>query len=386
MKIALVSPYDYAFPGAVADHVRHLAAQLGGRGHDVRVIAPCSDLSRVSDERFIPMGRPVPIPSGGSVARVSLSVWLAPKTRSLLREEAFDVVHLHEPFSGVLPITVLELSETANVATFHSYRGTRLWTRATVSLAKRYFNRLQGCIAVSEPARDFISSHFPGGYEIIPNGVHVGAYSNGALPYAHLRDGMVNILFVGRLERRKGLKYLLAAFARLKWSWPNIRLLVVGPGSLDEDSARMLGERNIEDVVFTGAVSEEEKVRYYKTADIFCTPATGHESFGVVLLEAMAAGKPIVATEIEGYSSVITHGKEALLVPPKSEERLADAIATLLEDPGLARRLGDNGRVRVREFNWDVVAGRVEDFYTSLLRAPGARAGAGRLQASDSSL
>ncbi len=373
MKIALVSPYDYAFPGAVADHVRHLAAQLGERGHDVRVIAPCSDAVRVSDERFIPMGRPVPIPSGGSVARVSLSVWLAPKTKSLLRDEAFDVVHLHEPFSGVLPLTVLELSETANVATFHSYHGTRLWTRPTVSLANRYFRRLQGCIAVSEPARDFISSHFPGGYEIIPNGIQVGTYSNGALPYEHLRDGMVNILFVGRLERRKGLKYLLGAFAKLKWSWPNLRLLVVGPGSLDGDSARMIGERNIKDVVFTGAVSEEEKVRYYKTADIFCTPATGRESFGVVLLEAMAAGKPIVATEIEGYSSVITHGKEALMVPPKSEEGLADAIAILLKDPGLARRLADNGSARAQEFNWDTVAGRVEDFYLSLLREPKAQ-------------
>ena len=373
MKIALVSPYDYAFPGAVADHVRHLAAHLTDRGHDVRVIAPCSDSAGVSDERFVPMGRPVPIPSGGSVARVSLSVWLAPKTKSLLRDEAFNVVHLHEPFSGVLPLTILELSETANVATFHSYQGTRLWTRATASLAKRYFNRLQGCIAVSEPARDFISSYFPGGYEIIPNGIQVGTYSSGALPYAHLRDGMVNILFVGRLERRKGLKYLLGAFARLKWSWPNIRLLVVGPGSLDDDSARMIGERNIKDVLFAGAVSEEEKVRYYKTADIFCTPATGRESFGVVLLEAMAAGKPIVATEIAGYSSVITHGREALLVPPKSEEGLADAIATLLKDPGLARRLGDNGSARAHEFNWDTVAGRVEDFYVSLLRQPKAQ-------------
>ena len=175
---------------------------------------------------------------------------------------------------------------------------------------------------------------------------------------------------MGRLERRKGLKYLLGAFARLKWSWPDIRLIVVGPGSLDEDSARMLGERNIKDVLFTGAVSEEEKARYYKTADIFCTPATGRESFGVVLLEAMAAGKPIVATEIEGYSSVMKHGREGLLVPPKSEEGLADAIATLLGDPQLARRLADNGRARVDEFSWETVAGRVEEFYLSMLRAP----------------
>jgi phosphatidylinositol alpha-mannosyltransferase len=369
MKIALVSPYDYAFPGAVADHVRHLAAHLGERGHDVRVIAPCSDTVRVSDERFTPMGRPVPIPSGGSVARVSLSVWLAPKTKSLLRDEAFDVVHLHEPFSGVLPLTVLELSETANVATFHSFHGTRLWTRATVSLAKRYFNRLQGCIAVSEPARDFISSHFPGGYEIIPNGIQVGTYSNGALPYEHLRDGMVNILFVGRLERRKGLKYLLGAFARLKWSWPNIRLLVVGPGSLDDDSARMIGERNIKDVVFTGAVSEEEKVRYYKTADIFCTPATGRESFGVVLLEAMAAGKPVVASSIEGYRGVMTEGQEGLFFPRKDSEALANALEFLVRNPEARREMGNRGRLTAQNYRWEVVARRVEQYYESCLQA-----------------
>ncbi len=373
MKIALVSAYDYAFPGAVTDHVRNLAAQFDARGHSVRVIAPCSDPALVPDERFVPMGRPIPIPSGGSVARVSLSVWLAPRTKSLLREESFDVVHLHEPFSGVLPFTVLGLSDAANIATFHSYRGTRLWTRGTTRLARPYFRKLHGRIAVSEPARDFISGHFPGSYEIIPNGVRVAAYANGGVPFPHLCDGMVNILFVGRLEKRKGLSHLLGAFAKLKWTWPNIRLLVVGPGPPDEDSYRTLSERNIKDVVFVGAVSEEDKIRYYKTADIFCTPATGRESFGVVLLEAMAAGNPIVATAIEGYSKVITHGSEGLLVPPESEDGLAHAIETLLRDPQLARRLAYNGLARAREFSWETIGRRVEEFYTSRLQARAGR-------------
>jgi phosphatidylinositol alpha-mannosyltransferase len=185
---------------------------------------------------------------------------------------------------------------------------------------------------------------------------------------------MVNILFVGRLEKRKGLKYLLAAFARLKWSWPNIRLLVVGPGRPDEDSYRVMSERSVKDVVFVGPVSEEDKIRYYKTADIFCSPATGRESFGIVLLEAMAAGKPIVASAIEGYSSVVTHGREALLVPPRSEDDLAEAIAKLLRDPQLAGRLAANGRVRARNFSWETVAQRVEHVYASRLESARRRA------------
>ena len=367
IKIALVSAYDYAFPGAVTDHVRNLASHLAAQGHTVRVIAPSSDPDRMAGSDFIPMGRPVPIPSGGSIARISLSVWLLPRIRALLRDESFDIVHLHEPFSGFLPVSALSVSDAVNIATFHTYRGTRLWRMGATRLARPYFRKLHGRIAVSEPAREFISGHFPGNYEIIPNGVRVAAYSNGAVPFPHLSDGMVNLLFVGRLEKRKGLKHLLGAFSKLKWSWPNLRLVVVGPGRPDEDSYRIMSERNLQDVIFVGIVSEEDKIRYYRTADIFCAPATGRESFGIVLLEAMAAGKPIVATAIEGYSSVVTDGKEGLLVPPKNEDALAGAIDSLLRDPELAGRLAASGRIRAQEFRWESVAQRVMSFYRSRL-------------------
>lgn len=375
IKIGLISAFDYAVPSGVNNHIHELASQFEEWGHTVRIIAPCSAPQKVADEKFIPMGRPVPIPSGGSIARVSLSVWLRPRIKTLLRNEAFDIVHLHNPFSGFVPVNVLGVSNTVNIATFHAYGAPRLYRLGGTKLVRRYFRRLHGLIAVSEPARNFISRYFPGDYEIIPNGIQVDNYANGVAPFAELQDGMINLLFVGRLEKRKGLKYLLAAYGRLKWDWPNLRLLVVGPGKLDEDSHRIIKERNLEDVIFLGSVSDEDKARYYQTADIYCSPATGRESFGIVLLEAMAAGKPIVATAIDGYASVITDGKEGLLVPPKNEEALAEGIASLLKDPGLRSTLAANGRRKVEEFRWDRVARQIMDHYTTRLNGASAASG-----------
>ena len=371
IKIGLVSPYDFAVHGGVNDHISKLASLFRDRGHTVRIVAPCSAPQRVRDEDFLPMGRPVPVPSGGSVARVSVSVWLRPRIRTLLKREAFDVLHLHEPFAGVVPLGALSIAnsiEAAKVGTFHSYMGTRFYAFGGKRLMGGYFRRLNGRIAVSKPAHQFISSHFPGSYEIIPNGIQVDEFAD-ATPFPHLRDGMINLLFVGRLEKRKGLKYLLGAYSRLKWDWPNLRLLVVGSGKPDDDSYRIMAERNLQDVIFVGQASDEDKARYYQSADVFCAPATGRESFGIVLLEAMAAGKPLVATEIEGYSSVVTHGREGLLVPPKDDEALADAIATVLKDPDLGARLGANGRRRADEFRWEHVGGRVMRCYQTAMEA-----------------
>ena len=364
-KIALVSAFDYAVQGGVNNHVRELAAQFEDWGHTVLVIAPCSEPAKITDSNFIPMGRPVPVPSGGSVARVSLSVWLRPRIKGLLRQEEFDVVHLHEPFAGMVPAYMLRHSRSVNVASFHSFRGSRFYQVGGARLAMPYFRKLDGLIAVSEPARQSIIRYFPGDYEIIPNGIQVDDFQNGVAPFQHLQDGMINLLFLGRLDKRKGLRHILAAYSNLKWDWPNLRLLVVGPGKPDDESYRIMSERNLQDVVFVGAVSDEEKARYYKTADIYCSPATGGESFGIVLLEAMAAGKPIVATSIEGYSSLLTHRKEGLLVPPKDDQALADAIALLLKDPGLRRTLAANGRRTAEEYGWERVARKVMDYYVA---------------------
>ena len=370
----MVSPYDFTWPGGVTAHVAQLAKELDRSGHQVHILAPHSP-SRDNHngdghngDRFVPLGRSVPLPSGGSIARVSLSWWLYPKVRELLNREAFDIIHLHEPLAPLLPLCVLEVSNAVNVGTFHaSYAHQHLY-RLSHPIIKRWQQRLHGGIAVSPAAHRYVHRAFPGEYRIIPNGIDVDHFSHGALPWPEYQDGKTNILFVGRLEKRKGLKYLLEAYSQLKWEQPNIRLLVVGPGDPDRDSHRIIGSHGLQDVVLVGQVSYDDLARYYATADIFCAPATGAESFGIILLEAMAAGKPVVASDIEGYSGIVSHGEQGLLFPRKDTEKLAQSLAMLVQDAELRQRMGANGHQMVQKYRWNVVASQVEDYYDYCLR------------------
>ena len=364
LKIAMVSPYDFTWPGGVTAHVSQLGRQLGRLGHEVQVLAPHSP-SRVDADAptFIPLGRSVPVPSGGSVARVSLSWWLYRRIRALLEQESFDIIHLHEPLAPVLPLCVLEVSNAVNIGTFHAYYNRQHLYRLSHPIVKRWHSRLHGSIAVSPVARRYVNNFFPGHYEIIPNGIDVDHFAQGVEPFPQYRDGKINILFVGRLEKRKGLRYLLEAYSRLRWELPNTRLLVVGPGNPDKESHCILSARNPQDVVMTGRVSYHDLARYYATADICCSPATGAESFGIVLLEAMAAGKPVVASDIEGYRGVLTHGKQGLLVPKGDSQALAQTLAYLANNPDLRRRMGQQGRRTAESYRWETVARQVEDYY-----------------------
>ena len=368
MKLALVCPYDYVYPGGVAIHVANLYEQFKEMGHDVRIIAPYSGpSSSIGSKDIIPIGKPVPIPSGGSIARVTISPVLAPPVRAILEREQFDIIHMHEPLCSTLTLTMLNLSKAINVGTFHAChripRGYQIISPFIMGL----FKKLHGKIAVSEPAMEFVGKYFPGDYEIIPNGIDVARFSTTNSPVEGISDGKLNILFVGRPEKRKGLIHLLEAYKKVKREVPQSRLIVVGPGTERyESEARKM---NLEDAIFTGYVSNEELPAYYQSADIFCSPATGGESFGIILLEAMAASKPIVASAISGYASVMTDGVQGRMVPPKEKEALADALIQLLNDETLRREMGTKGKEKAKECDWPNVTRKINEYYMRLVEA-----------------
>ena len=367
MKIALVSPYDYAQPGGVAIHIANLYEQFIEMGHDLRIITPFSDkIDSLNNKDIIKLGRTYPVPSGGSIARATLSPMLSSPMRAILEREKFDIIHLHEPMGSSLTISTLRVSNTINVGTFHAFHSSTKGYRIMSPFVMKWFNKLHGKIAVSKPAMDFIGRHFPGDYEIIPNGINVAHFSTNASPIDKFSDGKLNILFVGRMEKRKGLRYLLGAYKRVKQELPNSRLIVVGPGK-HQQYEKLVKKANMQDVVFTGYVPNEALHTYYQTADVFCAPATGEESFGIVLLEAMAASKPIVASAIDGYSSVMRHGVQGLMVPPRDEQALASALIQLLGDEPLRREMGARGRLKAEECSWPNVAKSVFEYYLRLL-------------------
>jgi len=374
LKIALVSPYDFSYPGGVVVHISYLEHHFARLGHEVKVIAPASKVVTSFGDRFIPIGSPRPVPTSGSIARVTLSPWLSSRVKAVLDREGFDIIHLHEPLMPMLCTTVLRLSPAANIGTFHACSGSPGYALAKplgTWLLKRWFRRLHGKIAVSKPAMEFAAGYFQGYYNIIPNGVDIDHFSPSSLPIEEFGDGKLNIVFVSRLEKRKGLNHLLGAFSQVKQQVPNSRLIIVGPGTrLRRKYEREIRRSGLKDVIFTGLVSYEELPRYYKTADIFCAPATGRESFGLILLEAMAAGKPIVASNIEGYASVLAHNVDGLLVPPADKEMLARALLSLSTDEALRREMGARGRAKALEYSWERVAQNVLNYYMRVLSEP----------------
>ncbi|HUY07960.1 MAG TPA: glycosyltransferase family 4 protein [Candidatus Dormibacteraeota bacterium] len=371
MKVGMVSPYDYGRPGGVGEHVRHLATELRRQGSEVKILAPSAGGRQPPVEGLYPLGRPIPIPANGSVARISLSFHLSRKIREILERERFDVVHLHEPLMPALPVTVLRInSEGVNVGTFHAYARQNLGYYYGRPLLRRQFRKLDSCIAVSEPAKTFVSRYFPADYTVIPNGIDPETFNPSVPPAPGIgHQRRQTILFLGRLEERKGLGTLLEAYSLLRQVRDDCQLVVVGEGPLRRGYERRVEEEGIPDVRFCGFVPEGEKASYFTAADIYCAPNTGKESFGVILLEAMASGRPVVATAIDGFRQVITDGEEGLLTPPRDEAQMAVALARLLDNPPLRQQMAERGRRAAEGYAWPLVADRVLSVYESALRA-----------------
>ena len=373
MRIALVSPYDWLTPGGVNRHIRQLTGRFEEHGHEVAILAPSS--GETGDEpRLTAIGRPAPVPASGSTARIALSPRLGRQVRRVLDRGRFDVVHVHEPLMPTLPIQVLRASRAAhpaaiNVGTFHATKdgGNRLYSYGR-RLLKRWHRELDGKIAVSPPAAQYVGRYFPGFYNVIPNGIEVGRFADPALePLPEFEDGAFNVLYVGRAEKRKGLGHLLRAFGIVNARHPNTRLIVVGPDSRRKRRYRAsVGREGRRGIVFADDVTDEELPRYYRSAHAFCSPATGHESQGYVLLEALSAGVPIVASNIDGYASVISGGLDGLLTPPRDPMAIADALTSLVRNRPLGARLAAAGRKRADAYSWPRVTSRVLSYYERL--------------------
>jgi phosphatidylinositol alpha-mannosyltransferase len=367
MKIGIVTPYAYPLPGGVNDHVGSLYRVLRSRGHDVRIITSSHGLQKASEGDIIRVGKGFSVPFNGSMGTITLSPTYLAQMRAILERECFDVLHYHEPFVPFLSLVTLTLSTSVNVGTFHAFGGLSISYEFGKRMLGHYAGKLHGRIAVSPAARHFISRYFPGEYKIVPNGVEPGRYQR-AVPIARYRDGVPNILFVGRMEPRKGLIHLLRAFRKLQRDGVRARLLLVGTGPGEREARRYVLTRQLDDVEFLGRVSEAQKAQLFKTADIYVSPATGRESFGIVLLEAMSAGAPIICSDIHGYRGVVRRERDGILVEPGNADALAASIRRLIDDPALRAQLSRAGEERAQLFTWERVGQAVEEYYGFVIR------------------
>jgi phosphatidylinositol alpha-mannosyltransferase len=370
MKVGLVCPYPWDVPGGVQAHVRDLAEALIDLGHDVSVLSPVDDEDALVDSKslpayVVPAGRTVPIPYNGSVARLLFGFVSAARVRRWLREGEFDVLHVHEPAAPSVSLLACYWASGAIVATMHTSNPRSRVLSLLVPAVQPAYEKIRGRIAVSEAARRTMVEHLGGDAVLIPNGVTVRKYADAEPLPGWPGDGGA-IGFLGRIdEPRKGLVVLLQAFARLAVERPGLRLLVAGPGDGD-DIDEVLPSDVRDRVHVLGQLTEEDKTRMLASVDVFVAPNLGKESFGIVLLEAMAAGTPVLASNIEAFRRVLDDGKAGVLVPVGDAAALAAAAGELLDSPERRRALSHAARSIVRKYDWSEVARQIVQVYETV--------------------
>jgi phosphatidylinositol alpha-mannosyltransferase len=380
----MVCDYYYPHVGGVAEHIRYLSGELRRRGHDVRVLTARTPADGGAcwlpdEDKVFRIGRGVLVPTNGSYARVVAAWRPVAQVRDYFRREQFDVIHIHGSLAPTLPLAALHASTAlaasrtdgtgpVNVMTFHAGHNRNGGYALFRRLLRRYFAHIHGPIAVSEAARWSTSLYFPGSYTIIPNGIDVGLFHPDVAPVPGLTGGRPTVLFMGRFDPRKGLSHLLRALPLVKRTVPDVHCIVAGAGPQSLDYYRSQLDPDLRgSVTFVGTVFGDSRAAYYAASDVFCAPSTGNESFGIILLEAMATAKPVVASDIHGYREVLADGVEGLLAPAGDSAAIADRIVRLLTDRALARQMGEAGRRKTLVYAWPRVADRIEELYASLL-------------------
>jgi len=365
VRIGIACPYSWDVPGGVQQHIRDLAEALIGLGHDVSVIAPADD-DRPLPAYVVPAGKAMPVPYNGSVARLAFGPLSVSRVRRWVRDGGFDVLHVHEPAVPSLSLLACWVASGPIVATVHTAMPRSRVLLAAQPVLRSALEKIDGRIAVSEAARTTLVEHLGGDAVLIPNGVATKRYRY-AEPLAGWPGEGGAIGFLGRMdEPRKGLPVLLKAFDLLAGQRPKLRLLIAGPGDAGEQQGKLpaaLRDR----AVFLGEVTEEEKIRVLHSVDVFCSPNTGGESFGIVTAEAMAAGMPIVASDIEAFRQVLRDGRAGELFAAGDPADLARVAARLLDDPARRAELSVAALAAVADYDWAVVAREVVSVYETVV-------------------
>jgi phosphatidylinositol alpha-mannosyltransferase len=374
MRIGLVCPYAWGIPGGVQAHVRDLAETLIAQGHSVSVLAPGDEDSPGLPPYVVGAGKAVPIPYNGSVARLQFGLVSAARVRRWLRDGGFDVVHVHEPAPPSLSLLTCMIHDGPLVGTFHMATTRSRFLSMFDSVLQPFLEKLTGRIAVSPAARRVIVEHLGADAVVIPNGVSVAHFAGAGLLPGYPRSGGT-IGFIGRYdEPRKGMQVLVGAVLQLAAERPDLRLVIAGRGE-SEPFLESLPPAVRDRIVMLGQVDEIDKAKMLRSIDVYCAPNTGQESFGVILLEAMAAGAPIVASDLEAFRRVLDGGRAGRLFRTGDSADLATELARVLDDRDLRAELTAVGSRVVAPYDWSVVAGEVMRVYelaiTGAPRLPG---------------
>ncbi|MGA5219090.1 glycosyltransferase family 4 protein [Streptomyces cinereoruber] len=362
MRIGIVCPYSWDVPGGVQFHIRDLAEHLIRLGHEVSVLAPADDETPLPPY-VVSAGRAVPVPYNGSVARLNFGFLSAARVRRWLHDNAFDVVHIHEPTSPSLGLLTCWAAQGPIVATFHTSNPRSRAMIAAYPILQPALEKISARIAVSEYARRTLVEHLGGDAVVIPNGVDVDFFAR-AEPKKEWQGETLG--FIGRIdEPRKGLPVLMKALPRILTERPGARLLVAGRGDEEEAVASLPREMRSR-VEFLGMVSDEDKARLLRSVDVYVAPNTGGESFGIILVEAMSAGAPVLAADLDAFAQVLDQGGAGELFANEDADALADAAIRLLGDEERRKELSTRGSAHVRRFDWSTVGADVLAVYETV--------------------
>lgn len=376
----MVSDVYLPYIGGIPVHIYNLSQELRKRRHTVKILTTdfssnhifkVNDLrlyNREEDEKYVyRVGKAMIFRANKSFASFPIGWHLGAEIKEILEENNFDIIHIHGCLAPLLPLYVLKFSKTKNVITLHSYFKNSLGYIFFRSLLHPFFKKLDGIIAVSNAAKKATEKYFPGKYHIIPNGVDINLFHPNIKPLEEYLNYYPRLLFVGRLEPRKGLKYLLRALPIIKKEFPNFLLLIIGKGVLGYSYKEYISKETKENIVFCGAFPFEELPKFYATCNIFVAPSIGAESFGIILLEAMACGKPVVASNIPGYREILENGKEGFLVKPCDHKDIAEKVIEIAKDAKKAEEMGRAGRKKALNYSWEKISYQIENFYYEVI-------------------